>query len=90
MTDESTEGDRQQIKSDLSTQRRFYCQIPNIVFSLGLSAYELALYCAIRRTAGENGVCYRSGQNLADLAGMSTGMVSRIKRNLARARFELN
>ena len=63
--------------------RRFFFQVPNIVFELGLTPYEFALYSAIRRTAGEEGICFRSGGNLAFLCRMSTGQVSRCKTRLA-------
>lgn len=67
-----------------SMTRRFYFQMPNIVLELGLSPHQLALYCAIRRTADESGRCFRSGANLARLCGMSTGSVSAAKQRLAQ------
>src|SRR5690242_7524671 len=70
-----------------SDTRRFFFQVPNIVFELGLSPYELSLYCAIRRTAGEEGICFRSGSTLASMCGMSSGQVSRCKKRL-QAPFE--
>jgi hypothetical protein len=63
--------------------RRFYFRVPNIVFELGLTPYEFALYSAIRRTAGEEGACFRSGKNLALMCRMSTGQISRCKTRLA-------
>jgi hypothetical protein len=63
--------------------RRFFFRMPNIVFELGLTPYEFALYSAIRRTAGEEGICFRRGANLAFLCRMSTGQVSCCKARLA-------
>jgi hypothetical protein len=83
-------SDSQPSGGDGRTLRRFFFQVPNIVLELGLSPHELALYCAIRRTAGESGLCYRSGKNLAKLSGISTGKVSQAKRRLARPFLWLN
>src|SRR3954454_1719012 len=63
--------------------QRFFVRVPNIVFELGLSPYELSLYCAIRRTTGDDGICFRSGRTLAFMCGMSSGQVSRCKKRLA-------
>jgi hypothetical protein len=67
--------------------QRFFFRVPNIVFELGLSPYELSLYSAIRRTAGDEGICFRSGLTLARLCRMSSGQVSRCKKRLT-ASFE--
>lgn len=62
--------------------RRFFFRVPNIVFDLDLTPFEFALYSAIRRTAGEEGTCFRSGKNLASLCRMSTSQVSVCKTRL--------
>jgi hypothetical protein len=63
--------------------QRFFFRVPNIVFELDLSPYEFSLYSAIRRTTGDDGVCFRSGAGLARLCEMSSGQVSRCKKRLA-------
>jgi len=63
---------------------RFFFQVPNIVLDLGLSSLALALYCVIRRTAGEEGMCWRSTPCLAEMAGMSVGSVCNAKRDLCQ------
>jgi hypothetical protein len=80
---ETTAGNRRRPAKQVSPKRRFYFQVPNIVFDLGLSPYELALYCAIRRTTDESEPCFRSGSNLARLCRMSAGKVSTAKQKLA-------
>ena len=62
--------------------RCFFFQCPNIIFDLGLSSRELSLYLAIRRTAGDNGLCWRNTRSLAKMAGMSVGSVVKAKRHL--------
>jgi hypothetical protein len=71
-------------ESEAKPAPRFFFQTPNIIFELGLSSRELALYLVIRRTAGDDGSCWRSTRTLARMAGMSTGSVSNAKRQLSR------
>lgn len=59
--------------------RKYRTEIPNIVFTLGLSPYELALYCLLKKTAGADGLCWKSTATLARESGMSSGMVSKAK-----------
>ncbi len=68
--------------------RRYFTQIPNIVFHLGLSVYAFALYAAIKRAAGEKGKCIKNTDTLHTDAGMSTGMVSKAKQQLVLPRPE--
>jgi hypothetical protein len=67
----------------MTKARRFFFRLPNIVFELGLTPFELSLYSAVCRTTGDKGICFRSGATLAHLCRMSTGQVSRCKRRLA-------
>ena len=64
--------------------RRYFFLCPNIIFDLGLSSQQLTLYLVIRRTAGEDGVCWRSTRCLAKMAGMSVGSVCQAKRSLSQ------
>jgi hypothetical protein len=65
-----------------SSARRFFFQCPNIIVELGLPSQALALYSVIRRTAGDDGVCWRNTRDLARMAGMSVGSVVKAKRHL--------
>jgi hypothetical protein len=60
-----------------------------VVFTLGLSPFELTLYLHLKRTAGEQGECWKSTATLAKETGMSAGMVSKAKDALTTARIEL-
>jgi hypothetical protein len=75
---------------DESNPQRFFAQIPNIVFSLSLSPFELSLYCHLKRTAGADGTSWKSTETLAKETGMSMGMVSKAKTGLATPRPQLN
>lgn len=65
-----------------ASRRTFFFRLPNIILELELSAHALALYCAIRRTADEGSVCWRSTRTLARMCGMSTGSVCAAKKEL--------
>lgn len=43
---------------DCSGDHKFYSQIPNIIFELGLTTIEIALYCFIKRISAHSGVCF--------------------------------
>ena len=67
--------------------RRYRAEIPNIVFLLGLTPFELALYAHLKRVAGANpgGRCFQATATIARDCGMSEGMVSKAKQGLLRA-----
>lgn len=64
---------------DHGDSKKYWTQIPNIVFTLGLTPYEFALYCHLKRTAGAEGICWKSTATLARETSMSGGMVSKAK-----------
>jgi hypothetical protein len=70
--------------------RKYRTELPNIIFLLGLTPYELALYAHLKKTAGPGGACWKSTQTLAGETGMSTGMVSKAKKMLAELSFTKN
>jgi hypothetical protein len=65
---------------------RFFAQVPNLIFEMKLSTNAIALYGAIKRSAGDasDGRCTRSTRTLARNAGMNPASVVRAKRELAR------
>lgn len=75
---------------DSGDLRRYRTEIPNIVYHLGLTPYELTLYNHLKRTAGANGQSRKSADTLATETGMSKGMVSKAKIGLAQPRAELS
>lgn len=74
---------------DRGDPKKYRTEIPNIVLTLGLSPYELTLYVHLKRTAGADGVCWKSTATLARETGMSSGMVSKAKLSLQRRFREL-
>ena len=74
---------------DAGDGRKYRTEIPNVVFTLGLTPFELTLYLHLKRTAGDSGQCWKSTATLAKETGMSTGMVSKAKDSLTLARVEL-
>jgi len=70
------------IQNLIEEHRDKFCAVPNLIYEMGLDAYEIALYSAIKRSAGDNGECTRSTSTLAQNAGMSVGKVSAVKQSL--------
>ncbi|MEO7716271.1 MAG: hypothetical protein ABIY70_08705 [Capsulimonas sp.] len=64
-------------------------EIPNIVYEMRLDPFAFALYSHVVKTAGEDGVCYKSTETLAEEAVMSAGKVSASKKILFAPREEL-
>lgn len=58
-----------------NSNHKHFTQIPNIIFELELTPYEIAVYCAIKRFSGENGICTKSYEKLAKNCGMSRRML---------------
>jgi hypothetical protein len=71
---------------DHGDSKKYFTQIPNVVFTLGLSPYALTLYCHLKRAAGANanGRCWKSTATLARETKMGAGSVSRAKDELQR------
>ena len=68
------------------TPRKFYAMVPNMVDEMGLSPYAFRLYVHFRRVIGEgDGACWQSTRTLAEICNMSTGSVSKAKRDLLDA-----
>ena len=64
----------------------YFSQIPNIIYHLELTAYEISLYGVLLRTAGEKGSCYKGCRTLAQEAGMSRSMTTKAKISLSKKR----
>jgi hypothetical protein len=62
---------------DESSDHKYFSLIPHIIFEIGLSANQIALYMAIKRSAGEKSQCTRSSKNLANQAGLSKSVLYR-------------
>lgn len=78
--------------TDEGDPKKYWTQIPNIVFELGLKPFELVLYAHLKRAAGANanGKCTKSTPTLVRETGMGAGTVSRAKLSLQTKRATLN
>lgn len=76
---------------DQGDLRKYRTEIPNVVFTLGLDPYALALYCHLKRTTGaaDGGLCWKSTRTLAEETKMSVGKVSEARAELEKPREEL-
>lgn len=71
-------------------ERKYWTQIPNIIFTLGLSPFELTLYVYLKKVAGEAGACWQTTDTLVKATRISGGMLTKVKAELSRPRVELN
>ena len=71
---------------DESDLKRYRTEIPNLIFDIGLTPYEVALYGHFKRVCGAEpgGVCWKSVRTLSKETGMSIGRVSEARAELAR------
>lgn len=67
---------------DSGDLRKYRTEVPNLVFEMSLSPYALALYMHFRRTAGDDGKCWKSTRTLASDTGISAGTISKARKEL--------
>ena len=65
--------------------RSHFTMIPNMIDDLPLSPHAVRLYLHLCRVIGMGGACWQSTATLAKACRMSTGIVSRVKHELANA-----
>lgn len=70
-----------QIQEEFSSHQ-YRTEIPNIVFEMGLNPYELAIYCHMKRTAGDGGTCFKSCQRLSNEVGCHRSKFIEVKKSL--------
>jgi hypothetical protein len=73
---------KNKIIEDGRGDKKYFYLMPNIVNERGLSVHAFRLYCEIKRTTGEGGVCYKSTRNLAEICMMAVGTVTKAKKEL--------
>jgi hypothetical protein len=75
--------DQYREESDL---KKYRTEIPNMIFDIGLTPYEVALYGHFKRVCGAEpgGMCWKSVSTLSRETGMSAGRVSEARAELAR------
>jgi len=80
------DSDGRDLYRDESDLKRYRTEIPNMIFDIGLTPYEVALYGHFKRVCGaqEGGVCWKSVSTLSKETGMSAGRVSQARAELAR------
>lgn len=61
---------------DLSNDKSYFTQIPNIIYRMGLGPYVIAYYSILKSIAGDRATCFMSQKNLARLVGCSDKQIS--------------
>lgn len=74
-----------QCKVNEEGRRENFTMVPNIIDDLDLSPYAVRLYLHLKRVAGDTGSCYQSGKTISEKCKMSTGMITKAKRELMAA-----
>lgn len=74
---------------DLSTEKKFFTQIPNIIIRMGLGPYALSYYLVLKSIAGDK-TCFMKAKNLAELVGCSTRQLRRLNAILSKPFEALN
>jgi hypothetical protein len=67
---------------DGSGDRRYFTQLPNIVFDFPLNPYTFRVYAHIKRVAGESGICWQSTRTIAERCNISAPSVTRAIKEL--------
>lgn len=65
---------------DQSSDRKYFTITPRIVAAYARNSHDLSLWETIKDVAGESGECFLNTEQLAILAGISTGQVSESRR----------
>jgi len=68
--------------TDKSADRMYFILAPRIVMAMCDDPYQFTLWCVIKDIAGEAGECFINTNDLASLAMMSTGQVSKCRQKL--------
>ncbi len=71
--------------SDTSSDRKYFTVTPQLVWALSRTPDDKVLWDVIKGVAGDKGECILSREDLASLAMMSTGQVSRCSKYLMSA-----
>jgi hypothetical protein len=67
---------------DRTNDRKYFTMLPNVLWEMGLSCYDLALYAYVKRVAGEAGICWHSMRDLAKQTGMSLSAIDDSRKTL--------
>lgn len=71
--------------TDQSNDRKYFTQMPNIVLAKCRNPQDIALWITIKMVAGEQGECFLSTEDLAELATMSVGKAADCRKFLISA-----
>lgn len=72
----------QEYYSSNESSHHYRTEIPNIIFEMGLDPYELSLYCYLKKTAGDNGACWKSIQTLCEETKFGRTKLMKVKASL--------
>lgn len=65
------------------SNHNYRTEIPNIIFELGLKGNEIAVYCVLKKIAGDRGKCFMSVEKISQMAGISENTFREVKIKLS-------
>ena len=74
--------ENQVVFEDQTNDRKYFSIIPNFIFEIGLSANEIAVYCLIKKVAGENGKFYMGVRRTCETLKLNNKTLKKIKETL--------
>ena len=69
---------------DLSSERKYFHQIPNIIYDLGLSYHAIHYYGLLKRMIGEGGKCFMRQKMIAQKMGCSDRQIRNLDKILSQ------
>jgi hypothetical protein len=70
--------------NDSSCERRYFASIPNIIYDMGLTTDQIAVYGCLKRIAGDHGKSFISNVKLSEKLGISRPTLIKIKESLEK------
>lgn len=69
---------------DQSGEKKYFTQIPNIIYQMGLGPYLITYYSILKMISGDKKKCFMSQKNLAKLVGCSDKQISVMNKFLSQ------
>ncbi len=73
-----------------NNHHRYYTELPNIIFEIGLTPVQMCTYAVIKRAAGERGQCTRSYATLCKMIGVKETCLKKTLKELSEKNIHIN
>lgn len=69
---------------DLCSEKKFFNQVPNIIYRMGLGCHIIAYYGLLKSVAGDRGSCFMTQKTIAERLGCSERQVRKMNAFMAK------